>query len=174
MERSIGRGRALLVVALSFALLAGMAGEAKARAGLPLLCQTSGIITQTGGPGTWNWNIALAFGQCFGDLGGPYVLQGSGSGTSTGLGLCDGLLVQNLSLAVHLHMVSALGPPFDKTFDEVWSAPITTYPLVTPFLVNDASGGLAGGGVILSHVGLKCPPAGTPGAVTIELRLSPK
>src|ERR1051325_6334493 len=137
MDRSIGTGRLLAVVALSLALILGVsAGPAKARGGLPLVCQTSGVITQTGGPGTWNWNIQLAFGQCFGDLGGPYVLQGSGSGTSTGLGLCDGLLVQNLALNVHLHMVSALGPAFDKSFDEVWSAPVTPSPIAKPFLVS--------------------------------------
>jgi hypothetical protein len=174
MDRSSGRGRRLLLaLALSFGLVAGMAGQATARQGLPLICQTSGIVTQTGGPGTWNWNIQIAFGQCFGDQGGPYAMQGSGSGTSTGLGLCDGLLVRSLRLAVHLNLISALGPAFDKSFDEVWSAPLTTYPLATPFLVSAPSGGLVGLGVILSHVHFACPPKGTPGAVTIELRLSP-
>ena len=173
MARSIGRGRVLAVVALSLALVFGMAaGPAKAKGGV-LLCQTSGVVTQTGGPGTWTWTVQLAFGQCFGDLRGPYILQGSGAGTSNGLGLCDGLLVQNLNIAMHLHLVSALGPPFDKSFDEVWSAPISTFPLATPFLVSDPGGGLAGVGVIFSHVFGQCPPKGSPGAVTIELRLSP-
>src|SRR5204863_7513104 len=94
MNRSLRPGRALLVVALSLALVMGMAGQSKAAG--PLVCQTAGIITQTGGPGTWNWNIAISFGQCFGDLGRPYIVQGGGSGRSTGLGRCDGLLVQRL------------------------------------------------------------------------------
>jgi len=161
----------MLALALTVALVMGIAGQSNAATG-PLVCQTAGVITQTGGPGTWNWNISIAFGQCFGDLGGPYVVQGAGSGTSKGLGLCDGLLVQCLKLAVHLHLVSALGPARDKFLDEIWSAPLTTYPLATPFLVSNASGGgPIGAGVILSHVFFKCPPDGSPGAVTIELRL---
>jgi len=174
MERVSRRGRLLLAVALTLCLVVGLAAPAGARAGLPLLCQTSGIVTQTGGPGVWTWNFTIAFGQCFGDLGGPYAMTGSGSGTSTGLGLCDGLLVQNLNIDMTLHLFSTLGPPFDKTLNEVWSAPVSTYPVVTPFLVNNASdGSFAGAGAIFSHIGLQCPPAGTPGAVTVELRLSP-
>jgi len=176
MDRLSGKGRLLLVLALTLCLVAGMAAPAGARAGLPLVCQTSGLlnITDAGG-GVWNWDFVVAFGQCLGDLGGPYAMTGSGSGTSTGLGLCDGLLVTDLAINMHLHLVSALGGTFDKFLDEVWTAPITTYPLVTPFLAFDAApgGSLVGLGAIFNHVGLKCPPAGTPGAVTVELRLSP-
>jgi len=173
MARSMGRGRLLAVLALSLALVLGMsASPAKARGGV-LLCQTSGVITQTGGPGTWTWNIQLAFGQCFGDGLGPYVVQGTGTGTSTGLGFCDGLLVRNLAIAVHLDLFSALGPAFHKSFDEIWTAPLTTYPLATPFLVTNTSGALQGVGAILTHIHFQCPPNGTPGAVTVELRLSP-
>jgi hypothetical protein len=175
MDRLSRTGRLLLAVAMTLCLVAGVAAPASARAGLPLVCQTSGIVTQTdNGDGTWNWDFVIAFGQCFGDFGGPYAMTGAGSGTSTGLGLCDGLLVQNLQILMNLHLVSALGSARDKFLTEVWSAPISTYPVATPFLVSSVpDGGLVGAGAILSHIGLKCPPAGTPGAVTIELRLSP-
>jgi hypothetical protein len=175
VKRISRTGRLLLAVALALCLVAAVAAPAGARAGLPIVCQTSGVVNQTdAGGGVWNWDFVIAFGQCFGDLGGPYALGGAGSGTSVGLGLCDGLLVQNLELNMHLHLVSALGPGKDKFLDEVWSAPITTFPLATPFLAFDANDdSLVGGGAILTRLGLGCPPGGRPGAVTVELRLSP-
>ena len=62
MVHPLRRSRTLLVVALILALVMAVGGQARARCG-PLLCQTAGIITQTGGPGTWNWTIAIAFGD---------------------------------------------------------------------------------------------------------------
>jgi hypothetical protein len=174
MDRSFGRGRWLVTAAMSLALVGAVALPAGARAGLPLVCQTAGAVNETGGPGVWNWDIQFGFGQCFGDGSGPYIVQGTGSGTSTGLGLCDGILVKNLKLNVTLHLASVLGTPYNKTLNEIWSAPLTTFPLATPFLISDASGGTpVGGGVILTRIGLKCPPAGTPGTITAELRISP-
>jgi len=151
-------------------LLFGMMPHAQAAG--PLVCQTAGIVNITGGPGAWNWDLAFGFGQCVGDGKGPYVLLGSGSGTSDSLGLCDGLVVRNLHLDVTLHLTSVLGPAFSKDLHEVWSAPISTFPIATPFLASNAdTGGLVGAGALLNRIHLQCPPAGTPSAVTIELRI---
>jgi len=168
----VSRGRVMwLLPALFVTLLLGTVAPAQARNG-PLLCQTAGILNITGAPGHWDWDLQVGFGQCVGDGKGPYVLVGNGTGTSDSLGLCDGLVVQNFHMDVTLHLISVLGPAFSKDLNEVWSAPITTFPIATPYLVSDASsGGLVGAGAILSHIHLQCPPNGAPSAVTIELRL---
>jgi len=42
-----------------------------------------------------------------------------------------------------------------RTHSQVWSSPITTFPLATPFLISDSSG-TKGGGVVLHHIHLMC------------------
>jgi hypothetical protein len=112
--------------------------------------------------GTWDWAVSGA-GLCFGDLKGPYSVTLAGRGTSTGLGLCDGVVVRDLSLATTIHLVSGLSG--GRTFTGTWFAPLTTFPLATPFLIDDSSGSLVGAGALATRTRLACPPNGIPTAL---------
>ena len=140
-----------------------------AYAGGPLNCTAQGYAVQTpagptapGAPATYNWTVQGA-GLCIGDLKGPYSVKFAGAGTSTGLGLCDGLLVRDLSIDVTIDLTSGLAG--HRTFDETWFAPLTTFPLATPFLVSDSGGSLIGAGAVVTRTRLACPPDGVPTAV---------
>jgi hypothetical protein len=157
-------------------LVLALAAPAGAVKNLPLVCQAAGMVNQVQQTdGTWVWTLNINVGQCTGDFSGPYAILGVGSGTSDTLGLCDGnLLVQNLNIDVSLALFSSKGPSKNKFLTEHWFAPISTFPVATPFLVADATtGSLVGGGAMLTRIGLGCPPGGSPGTLTVELRISP-
>jgi hypothetical protein len=124
-------------------------------------------------PGVYDWDVIM-IGECGGDGQGRYSAFGSADGTSTGLGLCDGtLLVSNLALDVVLFLDSAKGPQFSKLLQERWSAPVTTFPVVMPFLIEDVSSGtpaLAGAGALSQYLGLNCS-TGSPSTAIISVRL---
>jgi hypothetical protein len=85
------------------------------------------------------------------------VVSFSGAGTSDTLGLCSGtLLVSNLKLNVD---VTLTGTVTGSTVvqHQVWSAPVTTFPLVTEYLISSSSGpSVLGAGLAFSHIYLQC------------------
>jgi hypothetical protein len=87
----------------------------------------------------------------------PTTVRFSGSGTSDTLGLCSGtLLVTNLKLGVD---VAITGTVTGTTVvqHQIWSAAVTTFPLVTEFLISSSSGPpVMGAGLAISHVYLQC------------------
>jgi hypothetical protein len=157
----------LLTVAVAFSLV-GLAAPANA---LPaLVCNGIGFVTHVDhGDGTWGWHNEFV-GTCEGDRFGPYVLEAVGNGSSTGLGLCDGLLVFNLNIRETVALISLL-PGASRLVREVWSSPITTFPLATPFLTFTPTGGLTGAGAMLTRSGVSCPPSGVPTATFLQWRL---
>jgi hypothetical protein len=108
---------------------------------------------------TVNWTVRGS-GLCTGDRLGPHVLQLRGFGTSTNLGLCDGLLVSDLAMEVTLKLES-VATGATATIRQAWRAPLTTFPVTAPFFIDDDSGSLAGAGVIFTRVAGKCPPGGS-------------
>jgi hypothetical protein len=152
MKGRIRRGLAAL--AFGAVLIPGLAGTANA-APLPIICTAAGTVVFTNGtPDTWSIS---GRGSCQGDLQGTYFLDFNGFGTSKTTGLCDpGLLVQDLNINVvgTLTNTQTLGVKF---INQDWVAPLTTYPLVTPFLIQpNASDDEIGAGVFFNHIFLIC------------------
>ncbi len=105
-------------------------------------------------------------GLCAGDKLGPYVAHFTGRGSSTNLGLCDGLTVAYLELVVSLRLVSVASGAVTQLV-QTWRAPVTTFPVATPYMVDDASGNLTGAGALNTRIAGNCPPGGI-SAATFE------
>lgn len=150
---------ALVVVTIALvALVATPASSATPR----LNCVMNGNTHITPAGDGYTWEIAGA-GPCLNFLSGPYFGTISGSGTSDSLGLCDGLLVQNLVIDVKFTFAN-LRTGVVKVVNEVWQAAITTFPVATPFLVSGGNDGL---GAIATRIGLNCPPGGSSGSTFV-------
>ena len=125
----------------------------------PLGCVLSGSISTSPGlvPGTTDW-VMFGVGTCLGiPVTDVFTAVFGGKGTSTGLGLCDGLLVTNLDINVKLEVTNWRTGEVTSSLEH-WSAPVTTYPLVMPFL-SDNAGTLDGVGVVKR--GIHCLPKGS-------------
>jgi len=160
--------RAVVIVSATLWLIAGLGAQAKAAPSGLLACVATGttvVVSQTPGPFADQWSVA-AKGSCLDASLGAFVVEVSGVGTSDSLGLCDGIgFVQNL----HLNMTVTLTSVADSSvtvLTESWEGPITTYPVVTPFLIEDggmqSDNDVVGVGAIFSHIFAQCPPLGTP------------
>ena len=156
-KRSVLRG-ALIALLLVAVLIPATGGGAGAAIGPErFICTASGAITTTAQPETWT---IAGGGSCVSQYN-PYLLSFTAAGTSVGLGLCtdDGLpfIVRDLDLIV-TGTLTATNPfdPVVKGILQHWTAPITTYPLGTPFLVTTNDGAPFGGGVFWNHIFLNC------------------
>ena len=158
------RPRAIRASVLLVSLLTVAAGgmtRASAFTGTgPLECvATPNLTIVQDAPSHYLWTLTGG-GACVGNRSrGTFGAQLNATGTSNGLGLCDGLLVQNLRLNVTL-TITRLSTGVTQTEEEQWVAPITTFPIVTPFIVRVGKKGV-GLGAIASHISGKCPPGGT-------------
>lgn len=155
MARSKGIRRALALLVVTVALVAMAASPASA--GPRINCAMTGHVLLSQNPaGDWSWGITAA-GPCLNFLSGPYTAIATGEGHSDTLGLCGGLLVQNLVIDVKLTVMN-LRTGQVKVTNETWGAPLTTFPLATPFIVG---GGQSGVGAISTRILLGCPPGGS-------------
>jgi hypothetical protein len=106
-------------------------------------------------------------GSCAGDTQGTYQVSISGTGTSSGAGLCGGslpLLITKLHLTVQVTLTNVF-TGVSRTEQQVWSSPISTFPITTPFLVKTARGGI-GAGDFLNRIHGQCVvPPGSPVAI---------
>jgi hypothetical protein len=104
----------------------------------------------------------------------PTTVSFTGAGTSDTLGLCDNtLLVRNFNLAVN---VSYRGAVTGTTVVEHqrWSAPATTFPLATVFLITGDGGPPAlGAGIAVTHIFLQCGNGGNSPSVNFAWAESP-
>jgi hypothetical protein len=166
-------GAALLVVVLTVAIDAGPAG---AQTGT-MECTGSGTVQLASGTGSAvSWTVDLTGVSCVSSdetLGGTV----GGTGTSDGLGLCPAapsdptvpLTVDNLRINATENLSGGLG---GVTVNDTWTAPLTTFPITTPFLI-ERGGSLVGAGTIFTHIYAQCPPAGTPSAFVVWTELAP-
>jgi hypothetical protein len=154
MANAKGIGRAIVLILVTMALVAAVA--APASAGPRVRCVMNGnvVIVENAGGG-WDWSVG-GTGACLDFLNGPYTGVLTGTGHSDTLGLCDGLLVTALRINVSLTLTNLRNSATTVT-NEVWTAPITTFPIATPFFVR---GGESGVGTILTRLLLNCPPGG--------------
>jgi hypothetical protein len=164
MKQRLGSktARALLGLMLACAMLVGLVAPAGAVEPLPITCTAAGTVsTVSGQPDLWSIS---GQGSCQGDLEGTYVLSFTGIGSSTGLGLCPAapgnLLVQDFGMIVTGTLTNlATGVP--KALAQTWFAPLTTYPIATPFLIDaSAMDDGFGAGSMFNHIFLNC--SGTP------------
>jgi hypothetical protein len=169
------RSRKVRLSMLAGVLALGVVGSvnpAGAISPLPIYCQMNVLVTVTPGTGAGpqQWTIDMA-GSCSGDLEGPYAAQGVATGTSDGVGLCGGGVVQNFDLDATIGLFSTRGSQFHKILHDNWTAPITTFPIATPFLINGTVERAVGpttnsiGGGVLFH-GLRGPLGDCPGQLT--------
>ena len=149
---------ALLVVALALLVVPLTAGTAGAISPLPITCTAAGTVTFVNG-GNTVWTL-LGRGSCQGDLEGTYFLDFTGTGTSDSLGNCDAMNggfvvpVTDLDIAISGTLTNA-NTMVPKALTQHWVAPVTTYPVVTPFAVED-NGSPIGAGVFFNHIFVQC------------------
>ena len=158
IRRSIIR-HGVMALALAMALVPLSSGSAGAATGLPISCTAAGTVLFQNGS-TTHWQI-LGKGSCQGDLEGTYFLDFTGAGTSDSLGNCDamngGFIVPVTNLDIHVvGTLTNLGNGLIKPLNQHWGAPLTTYPVATPFLITDPDGNLQGAGVFLNHIFIQC------------------
>jgi hypothetical protein len=159
-------GRVLVAAGVSAGALLG-AGTTVAQAASLDGCSGSGrvLIPAPGHPG---WNVD-GVGSCpvqatpTAPLTArePTTVSFAGSGTSDSLGLCSGtLLVTNLRLSVAVTYTGAVTGT-TLTEHQLWSAPVTTFPFATAFLITSDGGPPAlGAGVAFTHIFLQCGNGG--------------
>jgi hypothetical protein len=159
-------GRALFAAAASAGALLAAGGSAAQAANLDG-CNGSGRVFVPA-PGHPGWSVD-GVGSCpvqatptapF-TAREPTSVQFAGAGTSDSLGLCSGtLLVTNLKLSVNVTYTGAVtGTSF--TEHQIWSAPVTTFPFATAFLITGDGGPPAlGAGIAFTHIFLQCGNGG--------------
>jgi hypothetical protein len=145
--------RAVVTLLLAAAVVPVIGAGAQAAEPVLYICTAGGSVTTTNTPDTWT---IVGSGSC-----NTYALSFTATGTSQGLGNCgsDGapLIVQDLDLVVTGTLTSS--NPTDPAVIGIlqhWTAPVTTYPLGTPFLVTRNTGEVFGGGVFWNHIYLNC------------------
>lgn len=162
---SLRPARALKAVLAAAVLTAGFtaAGSASVNAApLPVTCTGAGTVTVSSGNPLSSWSLNGA-GSCQGDMEGTYIMSLAGGGTSDGLGLCgDSGTVTNLNLTVTAVLTNAAtGVPKTKLMK--WTAPATTFPIATPFTVEQGSPvSPTGSGLFFTRIFAKCPTLGSP------------
>jgi hypothetical protein len=161
--------RALLIGTAGAVLTVVVGGVGEAQALTVKACDGSGTIYVNDAPAPstqTNWTLEGS-GSCPAQLRlllEPLEAQQitfSGSGTSDSLGLCDGsVLVTNLSLNVTVTYRDVVTGA-TRTEQQVWSAPITLFPLATPFLISENGEPLVGVGASITRIFLGCDNSGT-------------
>jgi hypothetical protein len=162
------RLRTTSAIALMMALVAifVMGPVGPASAARSFICEAAGSIhIDTSNDGaTWDWNLN-GIGSCVGGIRGVLTVSFEGTGQSLTLGLCSGhVLLQELSLQMNMtYLNHATGVTTNRV--EYWNAPVSTYPAVTPFLVESTPGATVGVGALFDHIfslldQTKCQPSG--------------
>jgi hypothetical protein len=152
----------LLGLAPAILLLPLNSTPAGAVSPLPITCTVAGTLDAVSGPSVTQWTLVGA-GSCQGDLDGTYILTDLVvQGTSDSIGLCgDSVVVNNLRLQPTGTLVNLANPLKSKSLGgQTWGAPVTTFPIATPFVITSAGGGLLGAGTIETRIFGKCPPSG--------------
>lgn len=127
---------------------------------LPLVCTAGGKVAVQPSGSTAAWQISGS-GSCTGDLDGVRLVSFTGTGASDGAGLCDPVtgVVTNLDLTVTLTLTN-LSSGRSTTVTQHWGAPVTTFPVATPFVITD--GGQIGAGTMSTRIFARCGTDGSP------------
>jgi hypothetical protein len=149
--------RAVITLLLTAAVVPFIGVNADAIGPERFICTAAGSIVTTATPDTWT---IVGGGSCV-SQDNPYLRSFTAAGTSEGLGLCSDpslpFIVQNLDLIVTGTLTSSNPTnPVVKGILQHWTAPLTTYPFGTPFLVTSNTGDVFGAGVFWNHIFLNC------------------
>jgi hypothetical protein len=153
----------LLVLALGVGL-AAPASAADTGPGTITCLATPLTIVSAVNPDTGlaTWSIK-GTGACV-TGGGTLTIAIIGQGTSQGLGLCSGLVMQNFDITVDEVITRVFtGEQYFATYHFVNAAgtfPITSLFAVTQNPLADPSPGIVGAGQLWTHIFASCPPAG--------------
>jgi hypothetical protein len=143
-----------MIAAVAAVLLVALMGPpADAFSPGPVECTAAGqVFFVDGNVDQW---FMFGRGSCISqNLEGPYIVDFTGTGTSDGGGLCTSSLVTNLSIQISGTITDA-GTLVSRPLIQRWEAPLTTYPLGTPFLVMK-NGSPIGLGAFFNHIFLQC------------------
>jgi hypothetical protein len=130
---------------------------------VPLLHTCDGTGTVVFGSGTPTLWTVDGSGVCYNSALPPQpvgTVTLHGGGTSSTLGPCtnSAIVVENLDLTVTVTYTDTVtGASASEV--QTWSAPISTFPLITPFVLTTADNGF-GAGVVITHIFLQCGNAG--------------
>jgi hypothetical protein len=157
--------KGLVRLAVAGAVMAAALGVMPTTSGAvnptPLAClMLGGRIDTAGGAGGVTWNVQ-GRGSCTGDFNPPYIVTATGTGTSSGAGLCTGSLITTdlvLNMTITLQNSVTGGV---VTQHQRWTVPLTLGVLAHPFLIG---GDTIGAGSAFSRIFLQCPPGGDPAA----------
>ena len=159
IRRSIVK-HGIMALALAIGLVPLASGTAGAVGHLPITCTAAGTVLFKNSANSTAWTL-VGRGSCQGDLEGTYFLDFTGSGTSDSLGNCDAMNggfvvpVTNLSINI-LGTLTNAATLVPKFINQDWVAPLTTYPIVTPFLIQTNGGDLIGAGAFFNHIFIQC------------------
>jgi hypothetical protein len=157
-----------------------MVAVAAAPSGAALLptnefCSGAGNMTETditpGGPTFWQITGSGFCGRANFPVLGLETVKIAGAGVSDSQGLCSNtLLVTNLILLVKADFKPVATSPAAHTTFEIWSSPISFFPLVTPVLVSPATDptSIGGAGLMFSHIFLQCGNGGNRPSVQFD------
>lgn len=166
--RTFGRMLAAGLLVLTVTALVP-APRAEAVSPVPITCTVGGMLEVTSGPALTHWKLAGG-GSCQGDLEGTYLLPNLlVQGTSDSIGLCDDQgVVTNLSMSATGTLVNLANPMASKSLGgQTWGAPVTTFPVTTPFVIT-AGGSPIGAGTINTRIFGKCPLIGGSPVMTLQ------
>ena len=157
--------RVLLAVAIVAGLgVSAIPQSARATEGAPLTCTLAAATTTVKTVGSiYNWTINGA-GSCINPATTSTAVL-TVTGSSQGLGACDGGPVGNLELSGVLTLTST-NTGLIRAIPVRLFSPITTYPVVTAFLIQTPTG-FAGAGTLFTHIFLACPPLGAPASTVV-------
>jgi hypothetical protein len=158
---NLRRARTALMAGGVSLIVATLLGTGSVRAGADLdllVCTAAGTvdIARATPAAGYDWTVS-GTGSCA-EGKATQVLAFTGTGTSDTLGLCDrSVLVRNLSINVTMTLTNVLTGEV-RTLSHTWSLALTTFPLTTPFTIDNDTMGV---GTVFSHIRLMCPPVGT-------------
>lgn len=169
------RIRRMAVALAACAIVVGVVGAGSAQALTIKPCTGSGAL-QTAPSGNPLHPVAWfvrGSGTCPANLQllltpkEPQQVSFIGGGTSDSLGLCDGsVLVRKLDLVVQVAYRNTV-TGIIKSEKQYWRAPVTLFPVATPFFTYATVGGpIQGVGIVLHHILVNCGNSGTMPAAT--------
>jgi hypothetical protein len=146
-----------------------LAAAAPAQAGPRVTCEATGHVNVAPTSPGWAWQVD-GFGLCVDFLNGPWQIALSGTGTSDTLGLCDGLVVTSLDLDVTVTFLNLKTGRINAKAER-WFAPVSIFPVATPFFITGGGAG-PGVGTMFTRILLGCPPGGLNTATFVFNQLS--
>ena len=163
LGRVVARGSVSAMLAVGMVMAVAPAGHA---AITELACTGGGQIDiAKAADGSYSWLLS-GVGTCTppNHPAQPRQVTLAGKASTPGLGICSSqALIAPFNLDIAATFVETTATRSVSTVQaQHWAIPASTFPVVSEFLITDASGGALGAGELETHIFLHCPPDGTP------------